>query len=168
MVSDLIKDDECDEGIGSIEITVTGGMPPYSYVWSNGKTTKDNLRLKEGTYSLTVTDSNGCIENYVGSLLNLEDDSCDDTYLFVPNIFSPDGNGVNDVLFVDGKNIQEVNLQVYNRWGNLVFESNSLSKGWDGTYQGQPVNQGVFVYLVTGRYKDGDGFEQKGTITVVR
>ena len=168
MVNDLIKDDECDEGIGSIEITVTGGMPPYSYVWSNGKTTKDNLRLKEGTYSLTVTDSNGCIESYSGSLLNLEDDSCDDTYLFVPNIFSPDGNGVNDVLFVDGKNIQEVNLQVYNRWGNLVFESNSLSKGWDGTYQGQPVNQGVFVYLVTGRYKDGEEFEQKGTITLIR
>ena len=46
MVSDLIKDDECDEGIGSIEITVTGGMPPYSYVWSNGKTSKDNSGLK--------------------------------------------------------------------------------------------------------------------------
>ena len=168
MVNDLIKDDECDEGIGSIEITLTGGIPPYSYVWSNGKTTKDNLRLKEGTYSLTVTDSNGCIENYVGSLLNLEDDSCDDTYLFVPNVFSPDGNGVNDVLYVDGKNILAVNLQIYNRWGNLVFESNSLSKGWDGTYKGQPVNQGVFVYLVTGRYKDGEEFEQKGTITVVR
>ena len=168
MVSDLIKDDECDEGIGSIEITVTGGMPPYSYVWSNGKTTKDNLRLKEGTYSLTVTDSNGCIENYIGSLLNLEDDSCDDTYLFVPNIFSPDGNGVNDVLFVDGKNIQQVQLMIYNRWGNLVFQSNSVAEGWDGNFKGKPVNQGVFVYIVTGRFKDGKDFDQKGTITLIR
>jgi gliding motility-associated-like protein len=168
LVDDRISDDECDEGKGSIELTISGGIPPYSYLWSNGKTSKDNLRLKEGTYSLTVTDSNGCIENYIGSLLNLEDDSCDDTYLFVPNVFSPDGNGVNDVLFVDGKNILSVNLQIYNRWGNLVFESNSLTKGWDAMYQGKPVNQGVFVYLVTGRYKDGEEFEQKGTITVVR
>jgi large repetitive protein len=88
--------------------------------------------------------------------------------LFVPNVFSPDGNGVNDVLFVDGKNIMELNLQVYNRWGNLVFQSTSLTKGWDGMYQGQPVNQGVFVYMLTGRYKNGEVFEQKGTITVVR
>jgi gliding motility-associated-like protein len=168
VVNDKIKDDECDEGIGFIETTITGGTPPYTYLWNNGKTSKDNSGLKEGTYSLTVTDSNGCIENYIGSLLNLEDDSCDDTYLFVPNVFSPDGNGVNDVLFVDGKNIMELNLQVYNRWGNLVFQSTSLTKGWDGMYQGQPVNQGVFVYMLTGRYKNGEVFEQKGTITVVR
>ena len=167
-INGLIKDDECNEGIGSIKTTVTGGATPYTYLWNDRVNTKDNLGLTEGTYALTVTDDNGCKGDYVGSLLNLQDDSCDDTYLFVPNIFSPDGNGVNDILFVDGKNIQQVQLMIYNRWGNLVFQSNSVAEGWDGNFKGKPVNQGVFVYIVTGRFKDGKDFDQKGTITLIR
>ena len=167
-INGLIKDDECNEGIGSIKTTVTGGATPYTYLWNDRVNTKDNLGLTEGTYTLTVTDDNGCKGDYVGSLLNLQDDSCDDTYLFVPNIFSPDGNGVNDILFVDGKNIQQVQLMIYNRWGNLVFQSNSVAEGWDGNFKGKPVNQGVFVYIVTGRFKDGKDFDQKGTITLIR
>ena len=167
-INGLIKDDECNEGIGSIKTTVTGGATPYTYLWNDRVNTKDNLGLTEGTYTLTVTDDNGCKGDYVGSLLNLKDDSCDDTYLFVPNIFSPDGNGVNDILFVDGKNIQQVQLMIYNRWGNLVFQSNSVAEGWDGNFKGKPVNQGVFVYIVTGRFKDGKDFDQKGTITLIR
>jgi len=167
-INGLIKDDECNEGIGSIKTTVTGGATPYTYLWNDRVNTKDNLGLTEGTYTLTVTDDNSCKGDYVGSLLNLQDDSCDDTYLFVPNIFSPDGNGVNDILFVDGKNIQQVQLMIYNRWGNLVFQSNSLAEGWDGNFKGKPVNQGVFVYIVTGRFKDGKDFDQKGTITLIR
>ena len=88
--------------------------------------------------------------------------------MFVPNVFSPDGNGVNDILFVDGKNIQQVQLMIYNRWGNLVFQSNSVAEGWDGNFKGKPFNQGVFVYIVTGRFKDGKDFDQKGTITLIR
>jgi gliding motility-associated-like protein len=167
-INGLIKDDECNEGIGSIKTTVTDGANPYTYLWNDRVNTKDNLGLTEGTYTLTVTDDNGCKGDYVGSLLNLQDDSCDDTYLFVPNIFSPDGNGVNDILFVDGKNIQQVQLMIYNRWGNLVFQSNSVAEGWDGNFKGKPVNQGVFVYIVTGRFKDGKDFDQKGTITLIR
>ncbi|MDC0015328.1 gliding motility-associated C-terminal domain-containing protein [Flavobacteriales bacterium] len=167
-INGLIKDDECNEGIGSIKTTVRDGANPYTYLWNDRVNTKDNLGLTEGTYTLTVTDDNGCKGDYVGSLLNLQDDSCDDTYLFVPNIFSPDGNGVNDILFVDGKNIQQVQLMIYNRWGNLVFQSNSVAEGWDGNFKGKPVNQGVFVYIVTGRFKDGKDFDQKGTITLIR
>ena len=66
--------------------------------------------------------------------------------IWVPNIFSPNGDGNNDVLYVRGKGVQDVLFKVYNRWGEKVFESTSLDDGWDGTIRGKDVNNAVFVY----------------------
>ena len=77
-----------------------------------------------------------------------------------------DGN--NDVYLVRGKGIEEFNLFIYNRWGQLVFESNDINDGWDGTKGGKPLNQGVFVYKVFVRMYTGDVVEQTGNVTLVR
>jgi gliding motility-associated-like protein len=88
--------------------------------------------------------------------------------LGVPTAFSPDGNGVNDVLYVRGAGIEDLRFSIYNRWGQLLFESSSLSRGWDGTYKGTPQDSDVYVYLVRARFKDGTVSEQRGNVSIVR
>ncbi len=88
--------------------------------------------------------------------------------VFVPTAFSPDGNGVNDILYVRGLGIEEVHFSVYNRWGQVLFESNALSQGWDGTYKGTPQSGDVYVYLLRVRFKDGTINEQRGNVTLIR
>jgi len=166
-ISFSTTDELCDQSDGSILTTVNGGTPVYQFNWSNGAVTQDILGIKEGIYSLVVTDVNGCSGSESATILNIINPDCEFGY-FIPNIFSPDGNGENDVLFVEGTGIETLNLIIYNRYGNKVFETSSQSIGWDGTYRGQPVNPEVYVYRVEGKFVDGKEFKDKGTITIVR
>ncbi len=86
----------------------------------------------------------------------------------VPNSFSPNGDGVNDVLFVRGNNITRMRFVVYNRYGQKVFETNDQSIGWDGTMGGRELNAGVFGYYLEVFQLDGNQQIMKGDITLVR
>lgn len=88
--------------------------------------------------------------------------------VFVPNVFSPNGDGFNDVLRVRGKGIQELQFIIFNRWGEKVFETSDLNSGWDGTQNGEPMNLSVFVYVLKGKYIDGKFFDVKGNVTLMR
>lgn len=93
----------------------------------------------------------------------------DDTKsIFVPNIFSPNGDGQNDVLYVRGNGLVSVTFIVYNRWGEKVFESGALEDGWDGFVNGERMNDGVFVYRVKATYYDDEEVTLKGNVTLVR
>lgn len=103
--------------------------------------------------------------------------SCDDTIkpapeknniVYLPNIFSPNSDGANDILFVRGENIKEVTISLYNRWGEKVFESNDITKGWDGTYKGKPCPAEVYVYYVNVTFINGVTEQKNGNITLVR
>ncbi len=96
------------------------------------------------------------------------DSTAPDNNLFIPDVFSPNGDGNNDKLFVRGNNIQELYFAVYDRWGEKVFETTDKNNGWDGTYKGNQLSGAVFVYYCTGKYTDGKEFKQKGDITLVR
>jgi gliding motility-associated-like protein len=87
---------------------------------------------------------------------------------FVPNAFTPNGDGNNDVFMVFGEGIGSVELNVFNRWGEKVYESNNQFDGWNGTYKGELQNTGVFVYTVTATYLDGKKMDKTGTVTLVR
>lgn len=86
------------------------------------------------------------------------------TELFVPNVFSPNEDGQNDVFKPRGTEPFEYELRIYDRWGNLVFSSDKIDKGWDGTFRNQPMNSGVFVYYVL----SGDQVIDKGNVTLLR
>ncbi|MES2140502.1 MAG: gliding motility-associated C-terminal domain-containing protein [Bacteroidota bacterium] len=88
--------------------------------------------------------------------------------VFVPNVFSPNGDGFNDVLRVRGKGIAEMQFVIFNRWGEKVFETTDVNAGWDGTEKGQAMNLSVFVYVVKGKYKNGKFFDEKGNVTLMR
>lgn len=87
---------------------------------------------------------------------------------FVPNAFTPNGDGMNDVLLVYGRDIARIDMNIFDRWGELVFVSQDQSRGWDGMYKGKMVPPGVYAYQVLVTYLDGSQDLLKGTITVLR
>jgi gliding motility-associated-like protein len=94
------------------------------------------------------------------------DTASDDIY--IPNIFSPNGDLNNDVLYVRSHNIKTMDLNIYNRWGEKVFETKDINMGWDGTYKNAKCNEGVFVWYLTGTLKDDKTIVKKGNITLIR
>lgn len=88
--------------------------------------------------------------------------------IFIPNAFSPNGDGNNDILKLYGAKIQNIEFYVYNRWGQRVFESKELNKTWDGTFNGELLNAGVYPYLLKVVFENGDNLEKRGNITLVR
>jgi gliding motility-associated-like protein len=90
----------------------------------------------------------------------------------VPNAFTPDGDGINDVFFVSLSAVPlDLEWSIFNRWGELVFESTDPMAQWDGTYQGQPAPQGVYVYQLTYRKVAETGVvaeKLRGHVTLLR
>lgn len=88
--------------------------------------------------------------------------------IFVPNAFTPNNDGKNDVLMIYGTDIKSVKFSVYDQWGELQFQSTSQSSGWDGTYKGRAQPVGVYVYYLEAVMNDNNQFKKKGTITLLR
>jgi gliding motility-associated-like protein len=115
------------------------------------------------TYYLEVTDSNGCVAlDSIIITVNFETDP------FVANIFSPNGDGLNDILHVNGLTGDDFIFRIYDRWGNMLFESSDQGQGWDGSSDGKIVNSGEYVYTFS--FKDNNGYSIKGhgSVTLVR
>jgi len=88
--------------------------------------------------------------------------------IFVANVFTPNGDGKNDVVYVHSPNIKSLKFYIYDQWGELLYTSVSQSDGWDGTYKGKNEPVGVYVYYVEAIMVDGQLVNKKGTITLLR
>ena len=92
--------------------------------------------------------------------------------IYIPSGFSPNGDGINDEFKVEGLNITNFTLRIFNRWGQQVFESNDINKGWNGTSSGQPVGIDVYIYQIDVEGYNNEllrrDFQKTGTITLVR
>ena len=86
----------------------------------------------------------------------------------VPDAFSPNGDGNNDVLFVYGGQIEEVDFQIYNRWGEKVFSSSTITQGWDGNFNGKKVPSGIYMFKMEAVFIGGDVVKTSGDITLIR
>jgi gliding motility-associated-like protein len=120
------------------------------------------------TYTLTVEAPGGCtdIDSLTVFVLKVRD-------VYVPNVFSPNDDGENDRFTVyGGPEVSEVKLEVYSRWGELIFRSigaaNDEQKGWDGTYRGSPLPSGVSVWRAEILFVDGVTLPYEGDVTVIR
>ncbi|GAB4406115.1 MAG: hypothetical protein OHK0039_07600 [Bacteroidia bacterium] len=104
------------------------------------------------------------------SALSLSNEACVrvESKIYAPNAFTPNNDGINDVFYLSGYHVQSLHLQVFSRWGLLLFETYDISQGWDGTYKGQPVGEGVYVYVVRGVRFNGQTFTEKGSLTLIR
>lgn len=88
--------------------------------------------------------------------------------VFTASGFTPNGDGFNNIFIPHYENVKAVEFIVFNRWGEIMFTTNSLIEGWDGSYKGKPVPSGVFAYLVKAWGYDDNLYTYKGTITVLR
>ncbi len=93
---------------------------------------------------------------------------CGPPNIFVPNAFSPNGDGENDILRVRGSFVDEMLFRVYDRWGQLIFESRDQEIGWDGTFKGKLLNPAVYVYYAEGTCSNQAPFYIQGNVTLLR
>lgn len=242
----------CLSNDGSVSVTASGGTSPYSYLWSSGQTDASVSNLASGSYSVLITDANGCIQSAtaivtsaggplagisadvtitagssatlsasgggsyawssgdIGSPIvvapsvttvycvtvtdanNCIDTACVTVYIItepvtssscatlatedsfvLPSAFSPNGDGQNDkwrMLFVPEliDCVLEFNVIIYNRWGELVFESIGLAFAWDGTHREMTEGTAVFAYYLSATMKDGTIIKKKGNVSLLR
>ncbi|UKN03057.1 gliding motility-associated C-terminal domain-containing protein [Paracrocinitomix mangrovi] len=150
--------DDSGAGDGSIDLTVSGGITPYTYVWSNGATTEDLSSVVTGEYDVIITDAVGCqftLTDSVGLILELE----------LPSAMSPNADGYNDYFHVKGiEGFPQNKLVVTNRWGNIVYQTENYTNDWYGlNMNGEELPEGV--YFVT---LEIDGGEQHSTYLELR
>jgi gliding motility-associated-like protein len=88
--------------------------------------------------------------------------------IYIPNAFSPNGDGLNDILLVYGYTIKEMRFLIFNQWGEKIFESNNQATGWDGKYKGKSQPSGVYMYVCELILNDGKKEVRKGSINLVR
>jgi len=88
--------------------------------------------------------------------------------LYVPNTFTPNGDGINDTFGVAGEAVKDFNIQVYNRWGEKIFESENANVRWDGTFKGENVPIGAYVYKITAQGATGKKVNKEGNLNVIR
>jgi gliding motility-associated-like protein len=156
----------------TVNLNATGGV---SYQWSPPQNLSNpNVSnpvatvVQEITYTVTVTDENGCENEASVTVQVIEREDCRVESLYIPNAFSPNGDGQNDVLFVRFQgDIDRLDFKIYNRWGELVFATDDKNIGWDGIYQGKLQNTDVFGYYLELEC-DQEIITQQGNITLVR
>lgn len=154
--------------------TVLHALPNgYSYSWTPSNTL-DNANSQNPTASptvstlYTVTISNGGCTRSDTVLIQMVETVCDFPNIYVPNAFTPNGDGDNDKLYVRGVNIKTLLFRVYDRWGEKVFETTDQQIGWDGTFNGRDCDPAVFVWYVEATCVGDQEYFQKGNVTLIR
>lgn len=121
--------------------------------------------LQTTVFSVTLTDINGCKDEDT-TVINVY---CDDNVLFIPNAFTPNDDGLNDEVQLEGVGISKLNfLRIFNRWGQMVFESTSFGATWDGTFDGKLSEPEVFDYYLEAVCSTGQLIRKQGNITLIR
>ena len=167
---------ECDPEDGNInwgsEGTITVASPTGTYQWSNGETGSSiTISPTEDTeYSVTVTDENGCT-GVASKTITVTPVNCSEEGVFIPNAFSPNGDGTNDIfrLRSDGWVESLEVFIVYNRWGEEIYNANGdFDTGWDGTFNGETLPPDAFGYCIKGVCIDGEEFTRVGNVSILK
>jgi gliding motility-associated-like protein len=179
LVADAGADQTIEFGDSAQLIATTNQYGNFTYIWTSRG--PDNISCDQcpttyvkpsdlQQYYLQVTDTSGCtatddVRIYVEDIRRV----------FVASAFSPNGDNINDFLFVQGgsRTLRVKNFQVYNRWGTLVFQAtdtplNDTSYGWNGTFKSQPLNMDVFAWQADIEFTDGEIIHYQGNTTLIR
>jgi gliding motility-associated-like protein len=151
----------------SVQLNATGGV---SYTWSGTwglscSNCPDPIASPPVTmtYTVTATDSNSCTGSDSVRITILQGENM----LYIPNCITPNKDGDNEFFMVYGVNIKTINMKIFDRWGELIFESDDIKKGWDGRYKYEYVQTGVYVYAVECEWNDGNKEVRRGSVTVI-
>lgn len=117
--------------------------PNATYLWSTGSTEPRIRVAQQGLYKVTLFNICDTITDSV--YVTFRDYDCN---FFFPTAFTPNGDGQNDMFLPYMEDVIEFNMKIFTRWGELIFESNDKTKGWDGSYKGEPLQDGVYVWKI--------------------
>jgi gliding motility-associated-like protein len=148
-------------------VIIGKAFPGVYYKWNGIRDSVVHI-TKAGNYSITATDSLGCQKNFN---VTVRSKSCSDCSIYIPNAFTPNGDGLNDVLRAHSNcAIAEYDFQLYDRWGKKLFETSNINEAWDGKINGAKVPPGAYVYFV--RYKNSSSENtykiRKGAVSLLR
>ncbi|HEX5625613.1 MAG TPA: gliding motility-associated C-terminal domain-containing protein, partial [Saprospiraceae bacterium] len=166
----VIGDTTTNPGV-PVRYTVIGGR---SFIWEPGEyfdcPTCSSVLVtveEDAEFRLTVLDSFGCPHEF-RFRIHLQQPACDSSTIYIPNAFSPNQDGRNDMLYVRSKSITQMHLLIYDRWGERVFESFHPDDGWDGRFKGKPLGPDVFGYVLKALCVGGQEYQIKGNITLLK
>lgn len=152
---------------GRAYIEAKGGTPDYQFYWSNKPTIddKNGSDLAKGIYTVRIVDASGC---QITQEVRIDERQ---PKVFIPNAFSPNADGSNDVFKPVADCALTYAMQIYNKWGAVIFATEDLTEGWDGTYKGEPVPSGNYSYVIL-YASEVSGFSvedtYRGTLKLVR
>jgi gliding motility-associated-like protein len=153
---------------------LTGIVPANAnFTWSPTETMVSPTSLTSivsptETTSYTLTATDGLCTKSDTALVRVYEIVCDEPYVFVPNAFTPNGDQENDVLYVRGIWIEKFVFRIFDRWGELVFESTNQSIGWDGTFKGKKLDPDVFDYYLEVDCIGGSRNIIKGNVSLMK
>ena len=153
---------------GWADANVSGGEPPYTFVWSTkpAQTTEKAENLLYGYYFVDIVDAQGCT---IKDTVYIEPGTCCEE-VFIPNAFTPNGDGVNDEFKVTtSAGIELIQFAIFDRWGNRIWNTYDFRRGWDGSYKGAQESMNTFHYIF--HYKcliDGNTYMRKGDVNLIR
>ena len=120
------------------------------------------MYVTEGTYTVTLTASNGtsACNDIATAVITVMPNSA----LIIPNIFSPNGDNINDQFHLQAIAIKELNVDIFNRWGQQVHSFNALTSDWNG----KDCSEGTYYYIVKGKTQESKIIDEKGTVQLVK
>jgi gliding motility-associated-like protein len=145
------------------DLILTPGTQYISYMWHDGSVDSVFQATEYGTYSVTFTDENNCSNTATTELIN----TCPGQ-LFVPNAFTPNGDGMNDFFIPVYKNVKSIHFTIYDRWGLKMFETEDMNKGWNGRNSSSTFSSDVYVYKVIYVGMDDHTLMQSGNVTLLK
>jgi len=167
-------DDTLTDGETGTFIHAITADTSFSVTWSPSNTLNNDTIYNPyatptttTTYTVTIADSSGCSKTATITIYVISK-KCPPESVFVPNTFTPNMDGKNDILYVRGNNIKELYFAVYNRWGEMVFETTDINKGWDGIYDGMKADPAVFAWYLKATCLEGTEIKRKGNTTLIR
>ena len=145
----------------------------YKWIFGDGDSTVTSVKsvIVKHIYPATGT-YNACLVTY--NAAGCSDTACQaisvtiNPILDIPNAFSPNGDGNNDIIYIHGFGIEQMTWRIYDRWGNLVFASTNQTEGWNGLLNGKPLAQDVYHYTLQVEFSTKEKLLKKGDITLLR
>ncbi|MBR4583064.1 MAG: gliding motility-associated C-terminal domain-containing protein, partial [Bacteroidales bacterium] len=161
------------EQVRLVAVTSSSG----TFLWDNGRILSNDkiynpiATPSENTlFTVEFHDGNNCIAIDTVSVI-VKEVICSDPYIFVPNAFTPNGDGQNDFFkpFYPETLVTEVYFAVYDRWGSIVYETDNIrADGWNGTYKGKQLEPDVYVFWLKAKCINGEEYEHRGNVTLIR
>jgi gliding motility-associated-like protein len=172
LINGIVKTspDNCLNTSGSVQINASSVNGAITYTLLNSNLTQSTgefSNLRGGRYDFRIADASGCSKDT--SVIITENASLGCNDILIPNAFTPNRDGKNDVFsFYAPASFKDISMQVFNRWGNIVYERKGNNFAWDGTFKGSNQPADVYVYIISYTDAAGNRKNAKGPVTLIR